>query len=763
MAPPRRWRGSRIPVRRAALTLVVSAVLVLVVSGPAQAAGPPQLLATWATNVAATSAVLHGEANPEGSATTLRFEYLTQSAYEANLAGAKEGFAGATRSPASGGTSLGSGEAPTEALRQITQLTPNTAYRYRAVATSSAAPQGAIGPEHTFTTQPSAAAFALPDDRGWEMVSPVDKNGGAIQAPGQNFGGDLLQAAAQGGEVTYSSASSFGQGAQGAPAASQYLGAREGGGWSVLNLSAPQRSGAEPQQGAGVPYRLFSADLSVALLRGGGDCLSPGVGFADPSPPPVGSGAPAGYQDYYLRNASGVFQALITNANAPSLTLPAEAFEVRLTGATPDLSHLVLATCARLTPDATEVPGCTAGGPNLYEWSGGTLSLVNQGVTDARLAAQSGAISSDGTRVYFSATEDAGLYLREGNQTKLVSEGGSFQTASTDGSVAFFTKAGTLYRYQAPSNTSEPLAGEVLGVLGASADGSYLYYESASGLHLWHEGTITQVASQADAVNYPPATGAARVSPDGTHLLFSSTAPLSGFDNLDAGTGKPDAELFLYGAASKQIACVSCNPTNERPSGPSSLPGAIANGVGEEATQIYKPRVLSEGGQRVFFDSSDALVLQDTNNRADVYQWEAPGQGSCGSGSPLNRGCVSLISSGRDGELSEFIDASADGGDVFFLTAASLVPSDPGSVDLYDARVGGGFAIPPSPIPCEADACQALPSEPEDPTPGTLVAGDANPSLHFTKVREAHKGKGYHHKGKGHPHKPNKGKKGAHK
>jgi hypothetical protein len=106
-----------------------------------------------------------------------------------------------------------------------------------------------------------------------------------------------------------------------------------------------------------------------------------------------------------------------------------------------------------------------------------------------------------------------------------------------------------------------------------------------------------------------------------------------------------------------------------------------------------------------------------------------------------------LLSSGRDPEASEFIDASADGSDAFFLTAASLVPSDPGSADLYDARVGGGFPIPPSPIPCEADSCQALPSEPEDPTPGTLVAGYANPPLNFTKIREPHKGKG-HHKGK---------------
>ena len=75
-----------------------------------------------------------------------------------------------------------------------------------------------------------------------------------------------------------------------------------------------------------------------------------------------------------------------------------------------------------------------------------------------------------------------------------------------------------------------------------------------------------------------------------------------------------------------------------------------------------------------------------------------------------------LISSGRSAGGASFVDASADGSDAFFLTDGSLVAADPGSVDLYDARVGGGFPIPPPPIACEGDACQALPPEPVDPT-----------------------------------------------
>jgi hypothetical protein len=47
-----------------------------------------------------------------------------------------------------------------------------------------------------------------------------------------------------------------------------------------------------------------------------------------------------------------------------------------------------------------------------------------------------------------------------------------------------------------------------------------------------------------------------------------------------------------------------------------------------------------------------------------------------------------LISSGTSGKESAFLDASEDGDDVFFLTAAQLVPADTDNAyDIYDARV----------------------------------------------------------------------------
>ena len=58
---------------------------------------------------------------------------------------------------------------------------------------------------------------------------------------------------------------------------------------------------------------------------------------------------------------------------------------------------------------------------------------------------------------------------------------------------------------------------------------------------------------------------------------------------------------------------------------------------------------LTADGQ-VFFNSNDALVLPDADNRQDVYEWEPQGTGNCQPESPaffeLSADCVSLISSG---------------------------------------------------------------------------------------------------------------------
>jgi hypothetical protein len=763
------------PGTRLVATLLSCAAVLGGNTALASAAGKPVIDAAFVEGVTATSASLHGQINANGAATTYFFEYISEASFQANLNAVppREGFSGATKKPASpGGVGVGSADVPVS--QQLAGLTPVTTYRYRLIATNTFGTT--VSPDRRLGTEEATNVVRVLDGRAYEMVSPVEKNGGAIQGFGGNFGGDVLQAAANGNSVTYSSSDSFGGGPQGAPTASQYLARRDGGGWVSENITTPLLSGSYGDTPNGVPYQLFSTDLSRGLLSNGQRCRGSDGECPVANPPLPGTGAPAGYRDYYRRDdTGGGFQSLLREADLNGTAFGKDQFELSFAAATPDLSHVLLSSCAALTADATEVAAasdCDTASQNLYEWSGSGLTLINlrpneaQGTPGATVAARSAAISADGSRVYWVEEEtpggEKGIYLREGTQTKLLggSAGGAFQTASSDGRFAFFiTAAGHLERYDATSGNSTDLTpgGGVLGVLGASEDGSHVYYLSGAGLFLWNEGTITEVAAAAASSDYPPSTGTARVTLDGSHLAFVSAAELTGYENHGA------TEVFLYGPSPAggpaKLTCVSCNPTGERPQGPSSIPGAIANGRGEGATRAYKPRVLSSDGSRVFFDSSDVLAVGDTNQRPDVYEWEADASGDC----RREGGCVALISNGRSAEPSAFVDASADASDVFFLTEASLVPGDPGSFDVYDDREGGGFPVPPAPIPCDGDACQALPEAPEDPTPGTLVPNGGNPPLSVAKPKTKKPHHKRRHGKKKHPHKGSGGKRGGRK
>ena len=697
---------------------------------------------TWVTSVQDTSAALNAHLDCGGLATGYRFEYIRATDLAANVEAGRDGFAGAARIPQPD-ANAGKCAANVKETTQANGLQAGTEYRYRIVAHNT---DGTLtGPEAAFATRASGAPAGLLDGRGWEMVTPVDKNGGAIEGFGGNNGGGVLQAATQGGAISYSARTSFGEGGEGAPGGSQYVSQRSASGWAARNISPPMPSGGYGSEPEGVPYQFFSPDLARGLLAG------------VPDPPLPGTDAPAGYANYYLRDTTGAYTALLRQGDVGGLGLNPADFSLAFAGASPDLGHVALSTCAALTADAVEVPtasGCDPASPNLYEWAPGGLRLVNMlpgdstGTPPGRLAAPAGAVSSDGSRVYW--TDGTDLYLREGNRTVQVDEGvgggGAFQLATPNGAVALFTKAEHLYRYDVATEGTTDLTpgGGVTGVLGASDDGSYVYSATASGIRLSHGGGSGEVAPAPDTVNFPPSSGTARVSSDGRHLLFVSSARVTLYDNSNPDTGEPTNEVYLYDAATNAITCVSCNPSGEPPIGAASIPGAIANGVGPAAARVYKPRVLSADGRRVFFNSSDRLVDgQGPDTAPDVFEWEAGGTGSCAR----PQGCVGLISSGRPGGAT-FVDASADGADVFFLTAASLVKADPDAVDIYDAREGGGFPEPEAPIPCEEDACQPLPPPPDDPSPGTLVPGEGNPPVHFPTGKKAkrHHGKKRHRK-----------------
>jgi len=380
--------------------------------------------------------------------------------------------------------------------------------------------------------------------------------------------------------------------------------------------------------------------------------------------------------------------------------------------------------------------------------------------------------------------------------------GASFQTAASDGSRVFFTDSqrltadatgsSDLYECEIVEEAGalrcrltdltggggEPA--NVMGIIpGVSEDGSYVYFvadraltgvqanergETAvagqPNLYVKHAGVTRLIATLSGEDSTDWAAGGsimgltARVSPDGRWFSFMSNRSLTGYDNRDAVSGKRDKEVFLYRADENregELVCASCNPTGASPDGVeynSSVelgPGAFGFGTGSGLAAIlpgwtspfYQSRYLSNSG-RLFFDSFDALVPQDTNSAEDAYQYEPSGVGGCSEANATfviaSDGCVGLISSGTSKEGSAFLDASQTGGDVFFLTAAQLSRADIDSVlDIYDAHeCGTGEDCSPqlsAPVPaCEGDACQSPVTPPEDQTPGSLTyQGPGNP------------------------------------
>jgi hypothetical protein len=462
----------------------------------------------------------------------------------------------------------------------------------------------------------------------------------------------------------------------------------------------------------------------------------------------------------------------------------------------------------------------------------GTGATGSNAEIELRGANNQGAVSADGSRIYFTPTQGPGpLYLRENVQaeqsalgvanectepskacTVPVYEGGLvaiFWGASPDGAHAFYSTEGgenNLYDFDLATKSSTLIAGEITGVMGVAAEGNRIYFSSREAINgkgvagkpnlylfdstkiglarIQFVGTLTESDGALNPIfryslaSLEPGHRVARISPNGLHAVFAAYAPLTGYDNTDTVSGEADLEVFVYDATANggagALDCVSCNPSGQPPAGRNVPLEGVANEgfetgnwaaalIPPPATSFYGSRVLTPNGNRVFFNSYESLLPADTNGKADVYEWEAVGSGgSAGGGcteqsvhfTPQSSGCLSLISSGEGQSDSEFVDASPDGRDVFFYTASSLVPQDPGLIDIYDAREGGGFASPTAASSaCEGEACQSAspPPQVQSPTSSTFI-GPGNAKHHKKKH---HKKK--HHKKKSQKHSRKKG------
>jgi hypothetical protein len=663
----------------------------------------------------------------------------------------------------------------------------------------------------------SGASERLPDCRAYEQVSPIDKDGQdalslvplePAQSSACEAGGTCT--------LAYMNVGAAFDGAPGNEFPNAYESTREDGGWRTTPISPPTWQ-APANSFAKVSYAfsgdLSDAVLRVPLqqltegapagvynlyLRDPSGGYSLVTSTTPPEPPLADCGHCYEEQDVpSFAGASSDFSHVIFEAN-DSLVGGAPSGEENLYEEAAGHVSLV-----GVLPDGAIPPqGATAGGG---------IEVIEEHAHELDHA-----ISSDGSRVLFEADADGGepdpsqtemteLYDRiDGAETVEISAPGpgarpgdcetlggvcnaepaQFWAASADGSIVYFTSKASLtkesytgeepaggenpgddlYRYDLDTHTltdltvdldkaKDPDGADVLGVAGASEDGSYVYFvaegklgEPGSGaesgdpnLYVWHEGaegsdTIKFIATLAmpseeeqenlEALRRGPAfeynsdladwtsrpvASQAYVTPDGEYLAFMSVEPLTGYDNEDVATAKPDHEVFGYDAETGRLVCASCDPSGAPPLGSAFIGAGLRDGT---STAFHQPRAVSDDGSRVFFTSPDPLVSGVSGAGERVYEYEG--------------GEAHLISGTEEGGDSVFLDASASGDDVFFATRERLAPTDTDElVDVYDARVDGGFPASVTPTSCIGGTCRELLQPPSFTAPpsASLVGG----------------------------------------
>jgi len=623
-------------------------------------------------------------------------------------------------------------------------------------------------------------AKVLPDCRAYEQASPLDTNGSnAVNRGGETF----IRASAKGEAITYDSFGSFAE-PTGQATESQYVSRRGPGGWSTQNITPPYDSITTsvtppyefltftPELSSGITEsdtlltseatagdgHLYLADFAKGASASSYQLLLNG-GSATNEEQPVVQGASTDLSHvvffYYETTYEWVDGKAYKVNIAPNGT---EMVVHRPVGEAGDFWRSVSDNGLRVFMTSLSTPEQVYVREN-PEQEQSPLNGVNGEVCT---------VPGDACTVEVSASQRTTADLN-GPQPAL------YRGASVEGSRVFFTSraeltedaktgpadnAENLYEYDLEKPAGERLTdltvdtkdedgAGVLGVVDISEDGSYVYLvaegELASNenanketatpgqpnLYLDHDGATTFIATlssrdnedwQLDSVGLgnDSALYTVRETPDGTHLAFLSTKSLTGYDNEQAAAGECEGLRSNYGpseggecnevyeydadAGSEPLTCASCNPSGARPVGPSGF-GEIASQE-PYAEEHYTPRNFSEDGSRLFFQSKDTLVPKDSNGLMNVFEYED--------------GHVYAISDVAGGFASSFLDAGANGDDVFIATADRLLPQDAGLRNaVYDARVDGGYPVSVAPPACDnADACKA----PVSPQPAVFGA-----------------------------------------
>lgn len=727
----------------------------------------------------AESAILEAEVNSENESTTYHFEYTDKADFEAN------GYANATEVPVPG-REIEAGNVPVGIAEQIIGLEPDTAYVFRAVANNFTGTTN--GADRNFVTFPDQSVQGgcsneevrkaqgstyLPDCRAFELVNTPDKGN-------QNAATELKMGTppitADGEEMVWNVLG-------GAPEANvgtgNFLAERTSNGWQSKSIIPPAEEQANNAEFGGYLLEATTPDLSAFVFKTPRTPLSRGhtiVRFD------------AGQHETTLRDYPEVEeypeQAIdLTDDGSHVLSVntdtPAQ-LEDYGDGSPETISVM---------PDGSENE-CGLGWPNEKDGAAleghsfvGTGNFPHEGVSALWLPGYHLIDTTSASRVYFQAKPNAdelggplscanrpyALYERNREapeETILIDEGpGIFEGAphlarvTPDGRTAYFVTSSTLdpadsnsendiYRWDEETEESTCLTCVVAepklrfkeggpASIRISDDFSHIYFESLGelvpgkgtpgdfNLYVLSGGTIKFVADPNSGGFTRGVLEQARLSQDGNVLLFKPENPGAGqhfkltSDELAPlcksalGAFEGCEELFRYDDRDESLVCVSCQK-GDVTTNSVGMSGSVDLGGG--------PYEMSGDGSTIAFETAEKLVPRDVNGSADIYEWR----------DSVVRLLTNGVTTYQTGvAVPEVMAIDETGHNVFIaLDSPGLTGFEQdGLLNLYDARVGGGF-IPPAPQErCNEESCQGQlqPAPSIDRSASGSYVGPGNP------------------------------------
>ncbi|MFI4990938.1 MAG: hypothetical protein ACHQHO_08535 [Solirubrobacterales bacterium] len=655
--------GTGIAVDASTREVLVADTLTNAIDVYEEPAGKPAIEGLSAQEVAGNPASekLTALIDPKGSDTHYFFQYGTADCTATPAA--------CTDVPAAPGEDIGSGFGDRPVSAELSGLKAGTSYFYRVLASnSSGTSEGLSATFQTLPTPavlPDGRSWELvsPAEKGGGSVEPISLDGGLIQAAAQGgalayiangpFGAEIegnralepnqlvAKRAAEGwSSQDIVTRNERGEGFQGgsrreyqAFSPDLSLGLVE----PQPTLEAFEHPSLSPEAGERTIYRRSDEACRATPEHCFEPLVSPGSDTAEVAGEKTRFGAKLALMGSSLDLNHAVFESKVGLTAAQS-TLPSEQNLYEWSAGKPPSQQLQLVSVLPSGAPAEEA----------------SLGNEDKGIRNA--------VSADGSRIFWTGlAENAAhelyphLFMRDTatgetveldaaqgvneqpeEDPRLATEAQEYQTASANGERVFFTypfalneestlpkeaialeEGSDLYACELPHEAKQCKlkdltvgrfgeSADVLGVLGASEDGTYIYFvangvlapgatpgscvsehkpEETCNLYsehydtetkAWEEPRFIATLSDEDQHDWLAEVGgelarqSSRVSPNGRYVAFMSNRSLTGYDNRDTNPlahEARDQEVFLYDAAEGRLACASCNPSGERPHG----------------------------------------------------------------------------------------------------------------------------------------------------------------------------------------------------